>query len=345
MRFTQAIDLYVADMRSQGRMNSDRTEVDYRQVLNRHSEDVSNRDPRLTGREDVKVTLRRWPHPNSQAKNRSILVSFYDYLVEEGMRDTNPARQTRRPKRRKPSVYRLTRDEATAMLNSCRTERERWALHLGLLTGARRAELLGFQGRHFRRPDLVHISTDIAKGGRERWVPVLPELAPVVSEIQRLEDDDYVLCAQRWRDPGVNREKADYRKRPASEQALWNLVLGVGERAGIRHPIRPHLLRHWFAQYVAEQAGDVRIAQLLLGHAEIGTTQTYLGQPPVETLILAVQELRLGLSQQIQGGNPVEAPTRIELVSGVFRPVEPDLSGLDSAVALYLAHFRGLAHA
>ncbi len=169
-------------------------------------------------------------------------------------------------------MYRLTRAEARAMLRACQSERERWAIHLGLLTGARRAELLGFQGRHFRRPDLVHFSPDIAKGGRERWVPVLPELQSIVQEIQRLEDDDYVLCAQRWRDPGINHEKEDKRKFPASVQALGRLVREVGERAGIRHPMRPHLLRHAFADYVAEASGDVRIAQTLLGHAELGTT-------------------------------------------------------------------------
>ena len=52
MRFDVAIDEYVRDMRSQGRMNSDKTERDYRIVLYAHSEDVDNRDPRYTGRED-----------------------------------------------------------------------------------------------------------------------------------------------------------------------------------------------------------------------------------------------------------------------------------------------------
>ena len=71
-----AIDEFVADMRAQGRMNSDKTERDYRIVLHAHAEDIENRDPRYTNRDDVKRTLRRWPHPNSQRKNRSILISF-----------------------------------------------------------------------------------------------------------------------------------------------------------------------------------------------------------------------------------------------------------------------------
>jgi site-specific recombinase XerD len=92
------------------------------------------------------------------------------------------------------------------------------------------------------------------------------------------------------------------------------MVREVGQRAGIRHPIRPHLLRHAFADYIAEAAGDVRIAQPLLGHAELGTTQTYLGQPSIERLLLAVQGLRLQLSDRLTPANPVEAPTGIEPV-------------------------------
>ena len=102
MRFTTAIDRFCEDMKSQGRMNSPATERDYRYCLVRHGEDVDNRDPRYTNRDDVKRTLRRWSHPNSQSKYRSVLVSFYDWLMEEGLRPHNPARQTRRPKRRKP---------------------------------------------------------------------------------------------------------------------------------------------------------------------------------------------------------------------------------------------------
>lgn len=199
-------------------------------------------------------------------------------------------------------------------MQACQTNRERWAIHLGLLTGARRAELLGFQGRHFRRPDLVHFSKDITKGSKERWVPVLPELRPLVRELQQLEDDDYVLCVQRFRDPGINRERADKRKLPASPQAIWRLVREVAKRAGIRQPVTPHALRHAFADYIAEASGDVRIAQLLLGHAELGTTQTYLGEPSLERLLLAVQGLRFQLSQPQAIANPVEAPTGIEPV-------------------------------
>jgi site-specific recombinase XerD len=99
VKFSRAIDLYIADMRAEGRINSPRSERSYRGALYHHCDDLANRDPAYVGREDVKRTLRRWPHPNTQRKNRAVLVSFYDWAMEEGYRRDNPARQTRRPRR------------------------------------------------------------------------------------------------------------------------------------------------------------------------------------------------------------------------------------------------------
>nr|MDQ3934693.1 hypothetical protein [Actinomycetota bacterium] len=192
MRFRKAVDVFIDDMRAQGRLNSDASERGYRFALDAHAEDVDNRDPRYVTRQDVKRTLARWRHPNSQRKHRSVLVSFYDWLMEEGAiddhgnevrRPDNPARQTRRPRKRPPAVYRLTRSEVAAMLAAATGTRERRAIYLGICAGLRNAELRGLQGRHFQRPGFIWVSPDIAKGGRERYVPVIAELEPVVAEI------------------------------------------------------------------------------------------------------------------------------------------------------------------
>ena len=291
MKFAVAIDEYIADMQSEGRHNSPATERDYRGVLYAHLEDVSNRDPRKTGREDIKRTLMRWPHPSSQSKNRSILVAFYDWMVEEGLRETNPARQTRRPKRRPSQRYRMSIDEVHRLLGAVRDERERRAIYLGICVGLRSAELRGLQGRHFERPDFVWVSSDIAKGSRERWVPVPPVLAPLIADLRRtVGPDDFVLASQRWRDPGVNRATIDYRKRPMSAKALWELVRRVGKRAGIAAPIHPHLMRHANADHIAREAG-VYVASAMLGHAKIATTQAYLGTPTPDELQKAISKV------------------------------------------------------
>jgi hypothetical protein len=91
-------------MRGQGRLNSASSERGYRSTLAAHGEDVSNRDPAYVARDDVKRTLRRWPNPNTQGTNRAKLVSFYDWMVEEGYRKDNPARATPRPKRKRTAT-------------------------------------------------------------------------------------------------------------------------------------------------------------------------------------------------------------------------------------------------
>jgi hypothetical protein len=123
-------------------------------------------------------TLERWPNPNTRRKNRSILVSFYDWAMQElePPRDSNPARQTRPPKVRKPQVYRMTRDEVVAFLHAATTRREQRVAFLGVCAGIRNHELRHLQCRHFERPGWVHVSAEIAKGGRERWMPILLEL-------------------------------------------------------------------------------------------------------------------------------------------------------------------------
>jgi site-specific recombinase XerD len=321
VRFNDAIDIYVSDMFAQGRFSSLATEVGYRAALHRHADDVSNRDPRYVNRDDVKRTLRHWTHPNSQRKNRAVLVSFYDYLVEEGIRKDNPARQTRRPRPKQPQVYRLTKQEAHGLLAAARGVRERRAIFLGVCAGLRARELRGLRGRHFERPGWVWVSPDIAKGGRERWVPVLADLEPVIAEIRSdVAEDEYVLPAQRFRDVGINRHKLDYRRNPCSAQALYYLVKRVGKRAGIAADLHPHLLRHAYGDHVARHAG-MRNAQFLLGHAGIATTETYVGQPTLDELALSVSGLTFGFDfeQAFQGTvrppeRPLEATTGIEPV-------------------------------
>ena len=331
MTFDEAVEQFIRDKREAGQINSDRTEASYRSRLQCHSEDVDNRDPRYTGRDDVKRTLRRWEHPNTKSNARAILVSFYRWTVEEGLRANNPAEQTRRPKRRQPSTYRLKRDECVALMNAATTVRERRIVYLGLLVGARNQELRGLQLRHFtRQAGAVWISRDIAKGGRERYVPVLPELHAVVVEIvANVGPLEHVIPARR---SVGGRHQTIYRETPSkmcSPQALRTAVDVIARRAGIGAHIHPHLLRHAFGDHVTRQAG-IRAAQAVLGHASIDTTQsTYTGGVTLDELTAALAFFRyastpnLGISPGMQHEHtfyppagtpkiPVEAPSGLE---------------------------------
>jgi site-specific recombinase XerD len=294
MNLHEAIDAFVNDMWAEGRFRSAASERSYRGTLYRHAEDVLNRDPRYVGRDDVKITLSRWKNPSTRSTNRSHLLSFYDWVVSEGLRRDNPARATR-PSRREPKPRRrLNQAEAWAMLGAAQTIRERRAIYLGICAGLRRGELLGLQGRHFSRDSYVWVSADIGKGKRERYVPIIRDLEPVVAEIRaHVALDEYVLCAQRWRDPGQNKAQIDLRLQPASPQALWRLVDDVAQRAGIVGHVSPHAMRHAFADYIAKST-DTHTAQHLLGHKDIATTQIYLANPLPDELAAAVKHLSFG---------------------------------------------------
>jgi len=301
VKFDTAIDRYIQDMQAQGRLTSSSSERGYRSTLRAHAEDVQNRDPAYTGREDVKRTLRRWPHPNTQGTNRSKLVSFYAWAMEEGLRKDNPALQTRRPRRRPKGKYRLTEGEVIAMLRAASGVRERRVIFLGLCAGLRNAELRGLQGRHFARDGFLWVSADIAKGGRERWVPVISDLALIVAEIRAdVLLDEYVVPAQRFRNPPFNTDRRDLRHRSSSSQALRQLVIRVTKRAGIAAHVSPHDMRHAYAEHIARKT-DTRIAQHLLGHAPLGTTDTYLGRPRLDDMVAAVRGVTYGVRTNVLG--------------------------------------------
>lgn len=289
MRFDQTIDAYLRDQQHAGRINSPETVRTCRRVLNLHAQDTPS-GPLGATREDVKRTLARWSHPNTRAREHSILAAFYDWLMTEGHRIDNPARQVARVKMRPPSVLRLTRSEVVAMIAACETTRERRVVLLGVCAGARAKELTGLQGKHFARAGFVWFGPDIAKGKRERWVPVLPELAPIVEEIRAsIEADHYAIRA--YHTGGVVPRAPTCR---ISYSALGRLVARIAQGAGIARHVNPHLLRHAFGDHVAKYAG-LRVAQALMGHASVQTTASvYVDRPGLDELAASVAGLSYG---------------------------------------------------
>lgn len=93
-------------------------------------------------------------------------------------------------------------DETRGFLRAARTAGERRVAFLGVCAGLRCEELRLLQGRHLRRPGWIWVSADIAKRGRERYVPVMADLVPIVAEIiEHVDDQEYVIPAQQFADP------------------------------------------------------------------------------------------------------------------------------------------------
>ena len=326
MTIDQLIDEYVADQTASGRFNSPSTEVNYRGRLEVLRDVSADKPPDELSRADVKRALKRWS-PNTARTAHSIYRSFFDWMVEEGYRPDNPARQVKRVKPRPVSTTRMTREEVARVLDVSRSDiRDYRAAHLMACAGGRANEVRLMRGRHLARPGLIWLSSALAKGGKEAWLPVVPELEPVIAEIrEHVADDEYVIPARRVIDPPANTRYRLLMNRATSRKALWEMIVRLGERANLPYPLRPHLLRHAFGDHVAKSR-DSRLAQALLRHADVSTTiQIYTSKPSTDELVHAVEGFRFDTESPAflngvtcnSASEPVKATTGLEPVKSV----------------------------
>jgi site-specific recombinase XerD len=125
----------------------------------------------------------------------------------------------------------------------------------------------------------------IGKGNKERQVP-LPQ--PVLAELRSLWKTHR---DKRWLFPSPRQEG------PISRYALWLTFKQAVRAAGITRRITPHCLRHSYATRLLESGVDIRVVQILLGHARIGTTAiyTHLTEPTRASLKRILDKLMTGL--------------------------------------------------
>jgi site-specific recombinase XerD len=125
----------------------------------------------------------------------------------------------------------------------------------------------------------------IGKGNKERQVP-LPQ--PALAELRSLWKTHR---DKRWLFPSPRQEG------PISRYALWLTFKQAVRAAGITRRITPHSLRHSYATRLLESGVDIRVVQILLGHARIGTTAiyTHLTEPTRASLKRILDKLMTGL--------------------------------------------------
>lgn len=208
----------------------------------------------------------------SQARKLSALRMFAKHLVRENYRKDDFTELLGAPKlaRKLPEV--LTREEVERLLNSPSLAtphglRDRAILELFYSSGLRVSELCGILFQNINLEEgFVRV---FGKGSKERIAPIGSAAVKAVG--------DYIASGR----PHFVKARTgselflSQQGRAISRKMVWVLIKEHARRAGIKKPIKPHLLRHSFATHLLEGGADLRAIQEMLGHSDISTTQIY----------------------------------------------------------------------
>lgn len=210
--------------------------------------------------------------PKSQARILSGVRTFYHYLVVDGYLEVDPTELLESPHLPKHLPEYLTTEEVDRLeaaidLTSAEGHRNRAIIEVFFSCGLRVSELVELKlSNLFLNERFMRVE---GKGGKERLVPIsqraVGELELWFDDRRRMRikpgEDDYVF---------LNR-----RGHHLTRTMILIMVKRLGEAAGIKKTLSPHTLRHSFATALLRGGADLRVIQVLLGHADIATTEIY----------------------------------------------------------------------
>ena len=211
--------------------------------------------------------------PRSVARAIACFRGFYRFLVLDGRLAESPAADLHAPRAWKTLPRYLSVEEVDRLLAqpdvaTPRGLRDRALIELLYATGMRVSELLGL------RPADVNLDasylTCTGKGDKQRVVPIGDEARDWV---RRYVSDARPRLLKRRSSPRlfVNARGGI----ALTRMGFWKLLKAYARQAGITTPLSPHTLRHSFATHLLDRGADLRAIQLMLGHADLSTTQIY----------------------------------------------------------------------
>jgi integrase/recombinase XerD len=278
MEITAAISSFLTHVRVEKGLSSNTVSA-YRRDLGKFDSFARKRKLSLkaVSRDDLVDFLaglyRQKLDSKSVARHLVTLRNFFRFAQTQDLIQEDPSVNLESPKIRRslPGYLRLEEVERLLVRPDLKTPiglRDRAMLEVLYSTGLRVSELIGL-----RTSDLdsqVGCVRCIGKGDKERIVPVGKKALAIVEKY--LRDARPKLLGKVTGNPAlfVNRRGA-----ALSRVGVWKILSAYGRLAGLRLALTPHMLRHSFATHLLERGADLRSVQLMLGHADIATTQIY----------------------------------------------------------------------
>ncbi len=218
----------------------------------------------LVGGEKAKAT--------STSRAISSLKRLFRYLLRQNRISADPTLQIATPKLPRSLPKSLTEQDVELLLYAPDAQtplglRDRAMLEVLYATGLRVSELVSLS--------VAQVSLDMGvvrvmgKGSKERLVPMGEEALDWIRRY--LAEGRAVLLAGKLSDALFVTQRGEAMTR----QMFWYLIKKHAKLAGLGKPLSPHTLRHAFATHLLNHGADLRVVQMLLGHADISTTQIY----------------------------------------------------------------------
>ena len=210
--------------------------------------------------------------PPSVRRQIAVLRSFYRFAITEGFCRSDPTLNLESPRGWQRLPKTISMEEVTRLLDFSKGVtpsglRDDAIIELLYATGLRISELVSLS--------LTEINLDVGfvmatgKGMKQRLIPLgdtsLRKLKIYLAEGRSL------LCKPR----SGNRLFLNRSGKGLTRQGGWKLLKKYAKLAGIRRTLSPHMLRHSFATHLLENGADLRSVQMMLGHADLSTTQIY----------------------------------------------------------------------
>ena len=209
---------------------------------------------------------------STQSRVLTCLHSFYEFLLDNNLINTDPTEQLSYPKLEKKLPVFLNIQEVEKLLeapnnSSLFGQRDRAMLELLYSCGLRVSELINLSYHNINiKEEFIRIH---GKGNKERILP-MGEIA--IDYLTTYESNSRPILLKNGQSDSYflsNRGKA------MSRQNFFYIIKAYATQAGIEKPLSPHSLRHAFATHLVQKGADLRSVQLMLGHSDISSTQLY----------------------------------------------------------------------